>query len=296
MLQYLNSTKNIDKSIVTLNINTFSKYNFKNPHTLETFKKVIDKLQESKPRFIFIMMEPSDLLDNYENKKAIFDYLVSQKNVYLNQAEASNRLTTFQRDPIFKNYPNFLEVTTCGEIDTVHRWAILFYYSRGIAPIIAELKVLGFNPKEPDFYEYGWDYWETKQAFVKSFKLGTFGNCQTDDLLDGKIQNSVFANKNIFIGTNDEWTHLTRTSIFSAFERRSGKDINKFEIPYQDTVASLINFHTTGDYVKKLSSVNDMYIVFFLLFVLVFLEISHIKKFYTFLALIPIILIFEVIY
>lgn len=41
MLQYLNSTENIDKSIVTLNINTFSKYNFKNPHTLETFKKVI---------------------------------------------------------------------------------------------------------------------------------------------------------------------------------------------------------------------------------------------------------------
>ena len=297
MLQYLNSTENIDKSIVTLNINTFSKYNFKNPHTLETFKKVIDKLQESKPRFILIMMEPGDLLDSLENKRAIFKYFVSQKNVFLNSALSRDEVTSFSKDSIFRSFPNVFTIVLCQDDydKKKNRREIIYYNNDGPASIIGDLKKFSLNPKVPDFFKFAWNYWETKQAFIKSYKLGTFGYFQTDDLLDNKIQNTIFADKIVIVGTHDEFSWMSRGSIFNTFVLKSEKNMREYVYPIQDIVAGIINFYTTGDYVKLLSSVKDMYIIFFILLVLILVKIPPMKKLYVFLSLIPVILIFEVI-
>lgn len=294
-LQYLNSTKNIDKSIVTLNINTFSKYNFKHPHTLDTFKKVIDKLQESKPRYILIMMEPIDLLDTEKNKKEIFAYFKAQKNIYLNAYESSSDILSFNNDPIFKNYPNLINIVLCKDSDKKNRRTILFYNNKGPAEIIENLKKLGLNPKEPDFYEYSWNFWETKQVYIKNYKLGTFGYYQSDDLLDDKILNSTFENKVVLIGTHDEYTFLLKNSIFNTFVDHLENNLKEYFHPFQDVIADNINLFTTGDYVKLLDSVNDMLIIFFILLILILLNIPPLKKLYLFLSLLPAIIIFEII-
>lgn len=294
-LQYLNSPDSVDKSIVTLNINTYSKYGFQYPHKLDTFKTVIDKLQESKPRFILIMMEPLDLLDTVENKKAIFDYLVSQKNVYLNKSESRNDITSFEMDTVFKNYPYFINFVLCrDEGNKKNRREIITYNNKGPPEIVATLKLLGLNPKNSDYFKYSWDYWETKQAYIKSYKLGTFGNYQTDNLFNNSIPSDRFTDKIVIIGTHDEYSYLARGSIFNNFISKSEKNMRAYVTPFQDTVAGIINLYTTGNYVKFLSSAKDMYFVFFFILFLILSKINNIKKLYIYLSLIPTVLIFQV--
>ncbi len=296
-LQYLNSTKNIDKSLVTLRINTFSKHGVRHPHTAESFKRIVEKLQESKPRFILVMMEPIDLDSSAKNKRELFNYFVSQKNIYLNAYESSHDLLTFANDPIFKNYPNFFGIEMCldSKVDRKNRRAIINYNKKGPPEIISDIKKLGLVPMDPSYFKYSWDFWETKQAYIKNYPLGTYGYLQTDDLLDGLIPRSAFEDKIVILGTHDEYTFLSPRSVFNTFVQYSEKNMNDYVYPFQDTVANIINFHITGDYIKLVSSVRDLYFVFAILVLLILAPLSNLKKLYFFLSLVPLILIFEVV-
>lgn len=296
-LQYLNSTKNIDKSLVTLRINTFSKHGVRHPHTADSFKKIIAKIQESGPRFILVMMEPIDLDSSEKNKREIFDYFVSQKNIYLNAYESSHDLLTFAKDPIFKNYTNFFGVEMCldSKVDRKNRRAIVNYNKKGPPDIISDIRKLGLVPKDPSYFQYSWDFWETKQAYIKNYPLGAYGYLQTDDLLDGRIPSSAFEDKIVILGTHDEYTFLSPRSVFNTFVQFGEKNMNDYVYPFQDTVANIINFHTTGDYIKLVSSVSDMYFVFALLILLILVPFSNLKKLYFFLSLVPLILGFVVV-
>lgn len=295
-LQYLNSTNKIDKSLVTLTINTFTKHGIRHPHTLNGFKKIIDKLQETHPRAILIMMEPLDLLDTQSNKKEIFNYFASFKNIFLNKVESRNGHTSFSLDPIFKDFPNFIEIELCQETDKKSRRAMISYNNNGPTPLIKDLRKLGLNPKEPTFYKFGLEYWETKQGLLKSFELGTYGNYQSDSLLADEIPGEIFRDKVVIIGTNDEYSFLYRNSTFNTFVKKGQKSMSGYIHPFQDVVANVINFHTSGDYIKLLGSVNDLLVTFFLLVTLIFVRTSILNKAYLFLALAPTLIIFEVLF
>lgn len=297
-LQFLNSTEKINKSLVTLNIDILN-CEYQRPYKLDSIKAIITKLQKAEPKFVLLLMEPLDFTNDPIERKLIFDFISTQKNLYLNAFEARNESASFIRDPLFQKSPNFFKfiITSdqlTGAQDNKNRRAMISLKNHGPAEIINSLKTLDLDPKDENFFKYNWKYWDTTQVYLKNFPLGTFGNYQSSDLLSDKIRKDVFKNKTVLVGTHDEFSYLAHPSVFDFFGKIEGNNVRQSLMPFQEIVAHLINFYTTGDYVK-LIGVNDIIIIFFILSLLVLVEISFKKKLIAFISLLPLLLAFEIL-
>lgn len=292
-LQFLNFNEPLDSRIVTLNIN-IGQNGIAYPHTFESTKKVIEKVQSYKPRNIVLMMEPLDFSSSIENKKLLFDFLINQKNIYLNNLDARDRITKFENDEVFKNYPKFTYFERCNDspVNRENRRASLSIETEGTTKLIDSLQQMGLNPKPVDFYTYGFDYWNSRQAYIKNFPLGRYGYYQTHDLFADKIPASVFQDKVVIIGTHDHYSYLNARSTFYLFGAKRTADYNKTRVPLQDLFANIINFHTTGSYIKFLNNFNDLLLVICILGALVLLNIELRYRLYLFYSLLPSIIIF----
>lgn len=296
-LQYVNDDEKVDKSLVTFNLDNTSE-KLSRPLKLKFLQTVIDRLQSTKPKYIFLMIEPLDLTNDDTERRDIYNYFKSHKNLYLNAFESRNEISSFIRDPLFKDFPNFFKfiITSdqlTGAQDNKNRRAMIYLNNRGPAEIVASLNSLGINTKKLSFFDHNWKYWETTQVYIKNFRLGTFGNFQSSDLLANKIENSMFTDKIVIVGTHDEFSFLAHPSVFDFFGKIEENNVQSSLMPFQEIVAHLINFYTTGDYVKYVGSANDLVIIFFILTLLILVNLTAKTKLIIFLSVIPIILIFE---
>lgn len=290
-LQYLNSTEEIDTSFVTLNLNSLG-----NDIRYEFIKDIIDEVQKLKPKNILLMMEPLDFEASFDNKKKLLTYLDNQKNLYINKYEARNELVSFAKDELFKNFERVVTFDRCIDSpkDRENRRAFLAFNSLGEVEIFRQLPQLGYTPKSMESITYKFDHWNTQQVLIKSYKLGAFGNFQSDDLLAGRLKPEIFSNKTVIIGINNEFSMLSSKSTFSFFGTRSQKNIQATRIPLQDVFAGILNFHTTGTHIKYLRQFNDLLVTVFAIGLLFFSNLPLIRKLYLYLALIPLILALEI--
>jgi signal transduction histidine kinase len=295
-LQFLNRTSEVDSSFVTLNIN-INTDGISVPHTFEGIKKVIDRVQCYEPKNIVIMMEPLDFSQDPLEKKKIFQYLQSQQNLFLNKYEARNAIASFGKDELFKNFKRFIHFYKCSDSskERENRRALISLSSFGEVELFDDLRQLGYTPKSETDFKYSFEYWNSKQIFLKSYPLGTFGNYQTSNLFDETFDGSLVKNKTVIIGTNDEFSHLVSKSPFSLFGMKTEMDYQKNWIPLQDVLANNFSHLTTGTYIKFLRDIDDLFIVLLLLYVIILIPIKFEKKLYLMLSLIPTIVVIEVV-
>ena len=102
-LQYLNSKQNIDKRLVTVSLNIYSD-GIQYPHNFNNIKKIVSKLNLLKPKAILIMMEPLDFNISLAEKKSMYDFLVNERNIYLNMSTARATNAQFAKDDVFLKF------------------------------------------------------------------------------------------------------------------------------------------------------------------------------------------------
>ncbi len=286
--QYLNFNDKIEPNIVTFNIN-IGLDGISRPHTFENTKRIIEKIESYEPRNIIIMMEPLDFENSLVNRKKLFDYFLEKKNIYVNKLDARDRITNFNTDPIFKNYPQLLEFERCTDSDKnkESRRAMLSVEAQAPIELTDSLRKMGLSPKPLDYYEYSFDSWNSRQAYIKNFTLGAYGNYQSNDLFANKLTKNIFKDKIVIIGTHDHFSYLNSRSIFNLFGVRRSGDYNKSRVPAQDVLANVINFHTTGNYIKLLNKFNDILFIIVFLCILIFININLKRKLYVFYSALP---------
>jgi signal transduction histidine kinase len=293
-LQILNSSAKTEKSIVTLTINIDSN-NITTPHSFENTKKIISALKAYSPKNIIIMMEPLDFSADRIQKVALFKYF-QENTIYLNKVEARNYANTFEKDEVFKNYHYYISFFRCtdSQRNRENRRAILALDKFGESKIIEDLKKLGFAPKSSANFAYRYKYWNSTQARIKSYPLGTYGNLQSKDLLSGKLPPESIKNKTVVIGTNDEFSYLGSRSTFELFGAKQEQDYQKNWIPFSEVFANVASFHVTGDYIKYLRDFDDLAITLFLLFCILISSAKLVTKIYIFLMILPVLFLFEI--
>jgi signal transduction histidine kinase len=295
-LQYLNSIKEVDQSFVTLNIN-INQDGVTTPQTHQGFKKIIEKIETGNPKNIVIMMEPLDFSEDSSEKRKIFELLEQHQNIFLNKSVARNETVTFGNDEVFKKYQRFVVFDRCMDSpkDRESRRAFLSFNSLGPAQIFEDLQKLGYSPRPIEYYKHRFEYWNTQQAFIKNYPLGTYGNFQSADLLSDRVNPSIFSGKTVIIGINNEFSMLTSRSIFNSLGTKRQTNIQASRVPLQDIYANILNFHTTGNYIHYLKNVDDLLLTLIILAILVVGNFSFIKKLYVFFSLMPMLIVAEVI-
>jgi signal transduction histidine kinase len=288
-LQYLNSTDGVTKDIVTVNIDTDSG-EFKKPLNFESISKALEKVKKSSPKYIVLFLEKNEISSDPTDKNKIFSYLEKNVNVYLNVETSNNSLFS---DELFKKFPRYIEFDFTKDVsvsakDRKHRRAMISYNKRGKSQAYSSLETLGLSYKSPESYTNTYDLFESRQAFIRSFPLGTFGNYQLTSIneTDNRLKNKV-----LLIGSFDEWSPLSTPSIFDFFGKGKVGNFNELFYPYQDSIANLINLYVTGNYVKFLSAFYDLNYLFILLILILFLPNSTKNKIYLFFAIIPTIIL-----
>lgn len=290
ILQYFNSAYPTSPLITTLDMGIRSdSVNY--PHDLSSFTKTLDQLQKMHPKAIILAVEPRDLTSDTAERERIYQFFLKNNNLYINGIESSNKQHTFRIDPIFKNYPRFIDFVIptdkiSGAQDDKNRRAILSFDQTGPAELIENLRSLGLEPKPLNYFKYKYKYLETEQVFIKSYPPNKFGNFNTDELFSQKIPATSINDKIIVVGSNNEFSFLTLSSVFNLFNRNN-LDIKAFAEPYQHTVANLIHLHIQGDYIKYINKPYVIYIMVFLYILLIFSKINVSKKLLCFVMLLP---------
>ncbi len=292
-LQFLNDPAEVDTSFVTVNINgkvdTFTR-----PFTLETFTSVIDKIRSYKPKHIILCFSQKEFRGE-EIKKGFFKYIEDKKEIYL-QADYVNPEDNLARNPVFENFARFVIIssstdTNQGARDRKPRRLLLSYDKEGPADEYLELKNLGYNPKELNYFKFGFKLWETDQIYFKSYKAGAFGSYDAQDLLNNIIDGSNFTEKTILLGSFDEFSFSGLPSVFNFSDKISGDNFKTFYFPHVDNLANILNTYTTGNYIKTPKNFNDLLITFIILSILICIKIPSKTKLFISLSIIPLFLI-----
>lgn len=296
--QYLNSASKIEKSIVTVNING-KENNFERPLNFAQIKKLLDRILEDKPKNVIIALSVSDLYYNDNDiRSPLMSYLENQKNVFL-FTTSSIALEDIENDPILKNYPRIMRLTIPmdrqqGPRDFKRRRMIISYDMQGAAGEFKQVEKLGFLVKSPSDFPFTWNWWGSRQAYLKVFPEGTFGSYDAGWLINQKNKDVSFEGKTVIVGPNDEYSFLFSHSVFDLVGKVENSDYKAF--PVADTIANAMNLYITGDYMKLINNFNDLAIVFFILAILIFMNIDIRKKIIVFASLIPAIVLFSVIF
>lgn len=288
MLQYLNSKNEVDPQLATLSIDLEadgSNY----PHTAVEIKRIIDQLKRFNPKHIILMMEHLDFAQSIEEKKNLYDILL-KNNVYLNGNEARDDKNLFENEEVFKNYPHFITFyrTKDGEYKESRR-ALLQINAQPPSELFRQLEKMGLRPKPNRYFTYQFEYQNSQQAYIKSFPLGTYGNYHSKDLLAARLTEENFKNKTVIIGTNDHFSWLNGKSVFAIGKTKLSPDYMAALVPLQDVFANIVNFYTTGNYIKFIQKFDDLLVICLILFAAVLVNFSAGKKLFLFYSLIPIV-------
>lgn len=296
-LQFLNDNSKVEKSLVTIDINDKNEV-FPRPLTFESIKPVFEKILQNNPKYLIVAMSPKELYfeENKPNsaKKKLFDYLKQKPNVYL-YSLSTNMPDDMNADPLMRTFPrmfwlNLITDKQFGPRDYKRRKAIVWFDKEGEPFEFQNLRDLGFNVKDPTYFKYAWNFWGSKQAYIKTFKVGTFGSYDADWMLRQKNEDLDFENKVVILGSNDEYSFITSTPIFNLTGKIDTKGFKAYSA--SNSIANSINMYVTGDYLKLLQDFNDLAILFFILLILVFLNIDIKIKIYIFASIIPLTLVF----
>jgi signal transduction histidine kinase len=287
ILQFLNDPNMADKSLVTVNING-KKDTFARPFTIKTFTSVIEKLQTLNPKHIILCFSIRELNDQV--KHDLLKYIKDMPNVFL-QNDYSFPTNNFYKDPVFKNFPRYLNFSSSIDSrDKKSRRVLLYYDKEGIAEEFAALQTLNIKTRDLSHFKYHFRLWETDQINFKHFKKGTFGSFDARDVLENKISKENFEGKSVLFGSFDEFSMSSLASVFNFADKTTGDNFKNFYFPHVDLMASMLNTLITGDYVKYLEF-NDLIVTFIILILIILLNIPNKLKIYLLLAVIPFIFI-----
>ncbi len=299
-LQFLNSTSHVNQDIKTVNLNIESKL-IQRPLNAATIQRSIDLILQHHPKYIVLLFEPPDFLDDPLDNLRLVEYLNSKKNVFLGNSASSLSSPTFANHKIFGKVHNSFTPpvatndTNFGAQDKRWRRTLLAFDQPGVeSNLTSDIQKLGFVIKKPEDFKYPFRLWNTTQAYIKTFPVGTFGHYQYSDLIKNN-DNSLLENKVVLVGAFDEFSFLSKPSVLNIFGQLSATNFKSSYYPYQDYIAQIINFWTTGDYIKYVSQINDLAIVFVFLITLIFLPISTTKKLIVFVSAIPVVIIFTIL-
>lgn len=292
VLQFLNDNSNVEKSIVTINMNLKNEQ-FKRPFEFESFKTVVDILLKQNPKNLILCFSPREFAgdDTHEDiRQKVFDYLLPLKNVYL-YSQSSNDKHDPNTDRIFEKFPRIFLLTMSFDNSggRKHRRAIVWFETVGIATEFAEMQKLGFQTKSHTDFPYGWHYWKTIQPYIKTFKQDSFGSHDAYEVINTNFKDVNVEEKTVILGSIDEFAMLGTESIFNLYSKIGTPGYKDF--PPADSLANYMNFYIHGDYIKLISNFNDLILFGFVLIILIFINIETRKKLYILLSLIPLIAI-----
>jgi signal transduction histidine kinase len=278
-LQFLNSSDEVDKRIVTVNVDTFTG-KFKKPFSTVTILDIVSNLKQNGAASIVLLFEPRDL----QTPESLFKALRNETNVFIDLQRDTSDYAEKSYTEHFPRFVNFdtTSDSTIGAKDRKFRRAMLGYKDRGESPTFTTARLLGLAPLNPNVYHYSFDLWETKQAYIKTYKSPAFGFYNSANFQSNQISGKV-----ILLGSFDEWSKLASPSVFDIIGRPESSDIRKSYFPYQSKVANLLNFHVTGNYVK-LAPFNDIILISLLFLFLILSNFSSKNKIFVLLSIIPI--------
>lgn len=298
-LQYTNDNSNINPYIKTVNLDIESKI-ISRPFKSENIESVVKLIQKSNPKYIVLLFEPNDFIDDSNDNRNLVSFLNSQPNVLLGNSVSNPGFVPFSNHPIFSSVKNVFNPPAAttdsnfGAQDKRWRRTLLSFDNLNTEDGAADIKKLGFALKTPEDFKYPFLLWNTKQVYIKTFKVGTFGHYQYSMLLDPQSKVS-FKDQVVFVGAFDEFSYLSKPSVFNLFGQLSAGNFKESYYPYQDYIAGVVNMWITGDYIKLISNVNDLWIVFLILSAISLSPFSFVKKFIIFISLIPAYLFFIII-
>lgn len=292
-LQFLNDNDQVEKSIVTVNINKY-KDDFSRPYFLDkTWKPIIEKIQGYQPKYILLSISAKE----FEEPEKELKYFSKIPNLYFHDHYTSD--DSYGNHPILKSLKNLFYFT--GTIDfqsspnDMKKRRLLLRYEASNGSDIEEVRKIGLVNKPREFFKNSFEYWNTTQIFYKHYQLGTFGSFDATEILESKIPAGTFKDKIVIISSADEFGLLNTKSIFNLVGNTNKGKYRDVFFPSGDTLANAISTFTTGEYIKIPKSFNDILILFGFFLILIFINISNKKKVLAFTCLIPLIVLIVII-
>lgn len=292
--QYLNNTSKVEKSIVTITINS-KVNNFERPLNYTQVEALLQKILDNNPKNLILALSNSDLYYNDNDiRDLLFDFIKDKKNVYLFTTSSVDG-EDLSTDPILQKYERKVRITMPMDRHTEQkrRRTMISYDQLGAAEEFDSIGALGFTMKSPADFPYTWNWWGSRQAFMKIFREGTFGSHDAGWVLKQDNKDLNFEGKTVILGPNDEYSFLFSHSVFDLVGKIGGSDYKAY--PVADSIANSINLYVTGDYMKLITGSNELAILMVVLILLIFLNMEIKKKIILFSSLIPVILILAAI-
>jgi signal transduction histidine kinase len=278
LTQIIHFDSKINTNLATLNINTANEKN-KRPFSAEQIENLITELQSLQPKNIILMFSPKELSTDSTEKTKILNTFSKNTNLYLFSPYTNGPLGGFKADPIFSDYPRHFEMpltkdTLFGAKDSKIRRAIISFDKNENISFLNQLRAMGLTKfSEVDFTNY-FTLWDSKQFYIKTKRLGTFGFKNHDelDLTDKKS----YKDKTILIGTFDEFSIHTSPSIFDLTQRLDKDNFKTYFFPIVETSANIIYAYASLDYIKVIN-IYDI-LIFPILYILVMFSRLNQKK------------------
>lgn len=288
-LQFVNDSREVEKSITTININK-TDISFSRPFQhFETWKPLIDKILTYKPKFIVISVSAKEFKDP---EKSI-EYFNQIPNLYFHDDYTSD--DSYAANKVLKGLKNLFQFTgtvdrQSSPNDLKKRRLLLRYDSAEMGSDLEESQKLGLKNKPIEFFNNSFEYWGTTQIYFKHYQLGTFGAFDAKDLLEGKVSSLNLTDKVIIVSSADEFGLLNTKSIFNLIGNTNQGSYREVFFPSGDNLANMVSTLTTGKYIKIPHGFNEVIFLFFVLQLLIFINVPNKIKIIIFCSLIPIIL------
>jgi signal transduction histidine kinase len=245
-------------------------------------------------------LEPTDIEDNENEAKNFLEFLNSKENIYLNSSVSRPGNQSFTEHKILGKTRNFYTPPTptvdenIGPKDKKRRRTALFFEKLGEDKALKEAQKLGISPKAVEYFQYPLRIWNTTQVYFKTFRVGTFGDISSVDIVQGKSPPDMFRDKVVLIGAFDEFSLFSKPSIFDLTEQPSVDNFKFSYYPYHDYVANILYLYSSGDYIKNIEF-PDILILFTILTFLIFIKVDLKRKILIFLTFIPILAVAQIV-
>jgi signal transduction histidine kinase len=291
LLQLLNPAK-VHSAIRTVNINT-EDLKFARPLSLKSIQELIERIQAQSPKSVTLLLEPSEIIEDQRQAEDFLKYINSNANIFLGTSTSRSGKLPFNKHPILSSAKNFFDPPTAtvdetiGGKDQKRRRTAITFEKTGSDQIFVELKKIGIEPKSPSYFQFPILIWNTTQLYFKTFRVGTFGNISSTDVM--KDSNSQeFKDKIVLIGAFDEFSFFAKPSIFDYFDQPSSDNFSNSYFPYHEYIANVLHLFESGEYIKYIE-VPDLSLVVSISLILIFLNIGVNLKITLFALLLPII-------
>lgn len=136
--QHLNSTTNINRTIVTINFNKKNEV-FPRPLTFESILPVFEKIFKENPKKVIILLSPRELYHDedkpHSTKKKLFDYLKNKNEAFLYATSDGSEDDVYE-DKILNKFPRIFAYEMVpdkrwGPRDSKRRRVMISYDKQG---------------------------------------------------------------------------------------------------------------------------------------------------------------------